>query len=198
MANARSAEIRRKTKETEIDLRLDLDGRGDYSIKTPIPFFSHMLEAFGKHGFFNLALVAKGDIDVDYHHTVEDVGIVLGEAFLAAIGDKKGMLRYGHFTLPMDEVLTTVAVDFCDRPCMIYKNPVKKGRILDFDIELVPEFFQGFTNAARVNLHVLTHYGKNKHHVVESMFKAFARATAMATRLDPRIAGLLPSTKGKL
>lgn len=198
MSKKRCAEISRKTRETQIQLMLTLDGSGKYSVKTPIPFLTHMLEAFAKHGLFDVTLSAKGDVDIDYHHTVEDIGIVLGEAFVKAVGDKKGMVRYGHFTLPMDDVLTTVAVDFCDRPALVYQTPVKKGRILDFDIEVVPEFFHGFANAARINLHVLTHYGKNKHHIIESVFKAFARSLSMATHLDPRIKGVLPSTKGKL
>lgn len=196
---SRVAKVNRQTKETDISLRLTIDGSGKYKIDTPIPFFTHMLEAFAKHGLFDIELRAAGDIDVDYHHTIEDVGLVLGEAFRQAVGNKKGMRRYGHFTLPMDETLCTVAVDFCDRPAVVYQTPMRKGRIgNDFDIELVPEFFNGFANAARINLHVLTHYGKNKHHMVEASFKAFARAIDMATSLDPRIKGVLPSTKGKL
>ncbi len=194
---ARKAKVIRNTKETQITLTLNVDGQGKYRIQTPIPFLNHMLEAFSKHGLFDLQLKAKGDTQVDFHHTVEDVGIAIGEAFKKALGDKKGIRRYGHFTLPMDEVLTTAAVDFSDRPCMIYQHKLKPGRIGSFDVELVPEWFQGFTNAARINLHLNNWYGRNRHHIVESMFKAFAKAGDMATQRDPRIRGI-PSTKGKL
>lgn len=193
----RKSKIIRNTKETQISLELNLDGQGKYQIDTPIPFFNHMLEAFAKHGLFDIKLKAKGDVHVDLHHTVEDVGIALGEAFKKALGDKKGVRRYGHFMLPMDEVLTSAAVDFCGRPCMIYQHKLKAGRIGTFDIELVPEFFQGFTNAALINLHLNNWYGRNRHHIVESMFKAFARAVSMATERDPRVKGI-PSTKGSL
>jgi len=193
----RKAKIVRNTKETQITVELNVDGRGHYQIDTPIPFLNHMLEAFAKHGVFDLKVKAKGDTHIDFHHTVEDVGITIGEAFTKAIGDKKGMRRYGHFTLPMDEVLTTVAVDFAGRPCMIYHPKLKAGRIGTFDVELVPEFFQGFTNAALINLHLNVWYGRNRHHIVESMFKAFAKAVDMATQKDLRVRGV-PSTKGAL
>lgn len=193
----RKAKIIRNTKETQITVELNLDGQGRYKIDTPIPFFNHMLEAFAKHGLFDLTVKARGDVHVDLHHTVEDVGIAIGEAFKKALGDKKGIRRYGHFTLPMDEVLTGAAVDFSGRPCMIYQHKLKAGRIGTFDVELVPEFFQGFTNAALINLHLNNWYGRNRHHIVESMFKAFAKAVSMATDRDPRIKGI-PSTKGKL
>ncbi len=193
----RTASILRKTKETNIDLSLNVDGSGKYQIKTPIPFFNHMLELFTKHGLFDLNIKASGDVDVDDHHLVEDVGIVLGEAFLKALGDKKGIRRYGFFTLPMDETLTTVAIDFSDRPCLVYKNPIKSGKIKTFDLELVEHFFEAFTNSARVNLHINVQYGRIKHHIVESIFKAWAKATDMATQLDTRVKGVL-STKGKL
>ena len=194
---SRQAKIVRNTKETQISVELKLDGSGKYQIDTPIPFLNHMIEAFAKHGLFDLKLKAKGDVHIDFHHTVEDVGIALGEAFTQALGHKKGIRRYGHFTLPMDEVLTTAAVDFAGRPCMIYNPRIKAGRIGNFDVELVPEFFQGFTNAALINLHLNVWYGRNRHHIVESMFKAFAKAVDMATSLDPRVKGI-PSTKGKL
>jgi Imidazoleglycerol-phosphate dehydratase len=194
---ARKARIVRNTKETQITLELNLDGQGKYRVDTPIPFLNHMLEAFAKHGLFDLVVKAKGDVQVDLHHTVEDVGIALGEAFKKALGNKKGIRRYGHFTLPMDEVLTSAAIDFAGRPCMIYQHKLKAGRIGTFDVELVPEFFQGFTNAALVNLHLNNWYGRNRHHIVESMFKAFAKAVDMATQLDPRVKGI-PSTKGSL
>ncbi len=193
----RRAQIRRRTKETDIDLSVNLDGSGRYAVKTPIAFLNHMVELFAKHGVFDVTLKAKGDVDVDDHHLVEDVGITLGECFRKALGDKAGIKRYGFFTLPMDETLTTVAVDFCDRPAIVFKSPVKTGKIKSFDMELVEHFFESFTSAARVNLHVNVHYGRIKHHVAESIFKAFAKAVDMATRIDPRVKGV-PSTKGKL
>ncbi|MBX7149495.1 imidazoleglycerol-phosphate dehydratase HisB [bacterium] len=193
----RSAKVVRKTKETDISLNLNIDGTGQYSIKTPIPFFTHMLEAISRHGLFDITLKAKGDIDVDDHHLVEDVGLVLGEAFTKALGDKKGIRRYGHFTLPMDEVLSMAAVDFSGRPAFVYKSPVKSGKIKNFDIDLVNEFFQAFVNAAAINLHLHVLESGNKHHVVESLFKAFTRAVDMATQIDPRVKSI-PSTKGKL
>ncbi len=193
----RKVKITRNTKETQITVELNIDGTGKYKVDTPIPFLNHMMEAFAKHGLFDLTLKAKGDVHIDFHHTVEDVGIAIGEAFKKGLGDKKGVRRYGHFTLPMDEVLTTAAVDFSGRPCMIYKSGLKSGRIGNFDVELVPEWFQGFTNAAQINLHLQVWYGRNKHHIVESMFKAFAKAVDMATSLDPRVKGI-PSTKGTL
>ncbi|MBL7686289.1 MAG: imidazoleglycerol-phosphate dehydratase HisB [Deltaproteobacteria bacterium] len=193
----RKSKLDRKTTETQISADLKIDGSGIYQIDTPIPFLNHMLEQLTKHGLFDLKLKAFGDTHIDYHHTVEDIGITLGNAFEKALGDKKQIRRYGFCTLPMDETLTSVALDFCGRPCFVYKTPLTKGRIKDFDVELVPEFFQGFVNAAKINLHINVHYGKNKHHMVESMFKAFAKACDMATQIDPRIRGLL-STKGKL
>lgn len=195
----RKAKINRKTKETQISVDLNIDGTGLYQIKTPIPFLNHMIEQFARHGLFDLKLKAKGDVHIDLHHTVEDVGIALGEAFAKALGNKAGIRRYGFATLPMDEVLATVALDFCGRPCMVYNLPLKKGSIGEkFDVELVYEFFQGFTNAAKINLHINAWYGRNKHHIVESVFKAFAKACDMATQVDTRIKGKIPSTKGKL
>lgn len=193
----RKASIARKTKETNIQLSLSLDGTGQYKVKTPLPFFNHMLELFSKHGLFDLNLKASGDVDVDDHHLVEDVAITLGECFQKALGDKKGIRRYGFFVLPMDEVLTTVAIDFSGRPAFAYHTPLKSGRIKSFDVELVEHFFESFVSAAQVNLHLLVHYGRNKHHIVESLFKCFAKAADMATQTDPRIKGVL-STKGKL
>lgn len=193
----RQASITRNTKETRIQLKLTVDGSGKYKIVTPVPFFTHMLESFAKHGLFDLEIRAKGDVHVDDHHLVEDVGLVLGQAFVKAIGDKKGMRRYGHFSLPMDETLANVAVDFCGRPCMIYKSPAKKGKIKNFDLQLVHEFFQAVTNEAGLNLHIDVPYGENKHHIVEAIFKSFAKAIDMATSLDPRIKSIL-TTKGKL
>ncbi len=194
----RKAKLARNTTETQIQIDFKLDGSGKYKIDTEIPFLNHMLELFTKHGLFDLTLKGKGDIHIDLHHTVEDVGITLGNAFKKALGEKKGIRRYGSCTLPMDEVLTTVALDFSGRPCMIYHvKPLRPGRIGTFDVEMVPEFFQGFTNAAQVNLHINVWYGKNRHHIVESIFKAFAKACDMATQIDPRMKGI-PSTKGML
>ncbi len=193
----RQIKITRETKETQIQLELNLDGSGQYEINTPVAFLNHMMESFAKHGFFDLNIKAEGDTDVDYHHTVEDVAITLGQAFLKCIGDKKGMARYGSFTLPMDEVLTTAAVDFCDRPVLVYNAEIPPGRIGDFDIELVYEWFHALTQSARMNLHVNVWYGRNRHHMVESMFKALSKAMDQATRLDPRVVGV-PSTKGAL
>lgn len=197
MSKKRIAHIKRKTSETDIDLTLKIDGTGRYEVKTPLPFFNHMLEAFARHGLFDLQIKATGDVDVDDHHLVEDVGLVLGQAFRKALGNKRGIRRYGHFTLPMDEVLTSAAVDFAGRPCLIYEPKVRSGKIKNFDIELVHEFFQALANEAFINLHIHVIKSGNKHHVVESMFKAVTRALDMATSLDPRMKGL-PSTKGKL
>lgn len=193
----RRAHITRKTKETAIDLQLSVDGKGVYRVKTPVPFLNHMMELFSKHGLFDVKLTASGDTHVDDHHLVEDVGITLGEAFKKALGNKNGIRRYGTTTLPMDEVLTTVAIDFSGRPSFVYKTPLKSGRIKNFDVELVEHFFEAFTNAAQVNLHINVQYGRIKHHIVESIFKAFAKATDQATQIDPRIKGI-PSTKGVL
>lgn len=193
----RIAKMVRNTTETQIKADVKLDGTGKYKISTPIPFLNHMLELFTKHGLFDVNLKAQGDTHIDFHHTVEDIGITIGQAFKEALGKKQGIRRYGFCVLPMDEVLTTVALDFSGRPCMIYHSPLKKGRIGNFDVELVPEFFQGFTNAALINLHINVHYGRNKHHIVESIFKAFSKACDMATQVDPRVKGI-PSTKGKL
>ena len=194
----RQATLTRNTLETQIQLKLDLDGQGVSRINTPVPFLNHMLESFSKHSRFDLEVQAEGDIEIDYHHTVEDVGLVLGEALLQAVGEKRGMNRYGAATLPMDEVLTTVAVDFCNRPYLVYKTEsLPPGRIGNFDVELIREWFQALANTARLNLHVVVHYGQNRHHIVESMFKALARALAAATRVDPNILAI-PSTKGSL
>ena len=193
----RIAKISRKTKETNIDLTLNLDGTGKYQVKTPIPFLNHMLELFAKHGLFDLRVKASGDVHIDDHHLVEDVGITLGEAVKKALGDKQGIRRYGSASLPMDETLANVVIDFSGRPAFVYQIPVKSGKIKNFDLELVEHFFEAFVNAAQVNLHINVPYGKIKHHIVEGTFKAFARAVDMATQLDPRVKGI-PSTKGML
>ena len=196
---ARRAHIERNTKETQISVSLELDGTGKRSIKTPLPFLSHMLDAFARHGVFDLDIEAAGDIEIDGHHTVEDVGLVLGNTFEQALGDRAGIVRYGWATLPMDEVLVTVAIDFCGRPAFVWKVQGLEGKwIGDFDCELAKEFFAAFATRAQCNLHVNVHYGGNAHHMIECIFKAFARACDAATRVDPRLQGAIPSTKGTL
>lgn len=192
---ARIATIRRKTKETQITLRLNLDGRGTAEIATGIPFFDHMLDLVSRHGGFDLRLTAKGDLDVDQHHTVEDVGIALGEAVNAALGDKKGILRAGYFLMPMDETLAAAAVDFGGRAYCVVKAHFSAKRVGDFQTELVEDFFQGFAQAAHANVHLRVLYGRSSHHQVEAMFKAFARALRFAVSRDKRLRNVLPSTK---
>jgi len=195
----RTAEISRQTTETDVSLRLAIDGTGARDVETPLPFFDHMLDAFARHGLFDLHLRARGDIHVDGHHTVEDVGLVLGAAFRQALGDRKGIVRYGSASIPMDETLTTCAVDFGGRPAFVWQVPGLDGKwVGGFDCMLAKEFFAAFASRAECNLHVLCHYGENPHHIVESIFKAFARAADAASRLDPRVAGVVPSTKGTL
>ena len=198
MATKRMAKIVRKTAETDIKLTLDLDGSGRARIDTGIPFFDHMLTLFAKHGLFDLDVTCKGDTAVDYHHTVEDTGIVLGEAFRAALGDKLGIRRYGFFLLPMDESLARVAVDLGGRAHLVYDATPPTMFVRDFNIILVKEFCRAFSNALACNLHVKLEYGEEPHHAAEAIFKGLARALDAATQLDPRAAGLLPSTKGKL
>lgn len=196
---ARTASIERNTKETQIRVVLGIDGTGARAIDTPVPFFSHMLDAFARHGVFDLDVRAAGDIEIDAHHTIEDVGLALGTAFERALGDRAGIVRYGSATLPMDEVLVTVAVDFSGRPAFVWKVPGLEGKwIGDFDCELAKEFFAAFATRAQCNLHVLVHHGGNAHHVIECIFKAFARACDQATQIDPRLGGAVPSTKGTL
>lgn len=198
MANERIAELRRETAETQIALRLGLDGTGTSEISTGIPFFDHMLELFARHGLFDLSVQATGDLAVDYHHTVEDVGIVLGEAVKQALGDKLGIRRYGFFILPMDETLARVALDLSNRPLFVYRVEAREVFVRDFNIHLLREFFQAFANAAGANVHIGLEYGDEPHHIAEGLFKAFARALDSATSVDPRQAGALPSTKGLL
>jgi imidazoleglycerol-phosphate dehydratase len=198
MTGGRQARVERKTKETEIAIQLGLDGTGAAKVKTPIPFFSHMLEAWSKHGLMDLAVEAQGDVEVDQHHTVEDVGIVLGQALKQALGDKKGIVRFGTGTIPMDETLVSAAVDLSGRPFLVFNVPVTRGRVSNFDLDLLQEFFRAFAFNAEITLHVTMHYGHNLHHITEAVFKAVGRALAQATRHDPRIAGILPSTKGTL
>lgn len=193
----RKATLHRKTKETDIQITLNVDGSGLYKVKTPVPFLSHMMEAVTKHGLFDMTLLAKGDVDVDTHHTVEDVGLCLGEVLKKALGNKKGIRRFGQGSVPLDETLSDVVIDISGRPYLVYEVPLKKGRIGTFDIELVEDFFQALTTSLGANIHARVIYGRNKHHVVESLFKSLARALDMATQIDPRIKGI-PSTKGKL
>ncbi len=196
---ARRTRIERNTKETQISVDLALDGTGKRSIHTPLPFLSHMLDAFARHGVFDVEIQAAGDIEIDGHHTVEDVGLVLGSAFEQALGDRAGIVRYGWATLPMDEVLVTVALDFCGRPAFVWNAAGLEGKwIGNFDCELAKEFFSAFATRAQCNLHVNVHYGGNAHHMIECIFKAFARAADAATRIDPRLQGAIPSTKGTL
>ena len=198
MAKARLANVARKTAETDIAVKLTVDGSGAGKIDTGIPFFDHMLTLFAKHGLFDLEVKARGDVAVDYHHTVEDVGIVLGEAFKAALGDKIGLKRYGFFVLPMDEALARVVIDLGGRPHLVYDVSAPAMFVRDFNLALVKEFFRAFSNAVGANVHVKLVYGEEPHHVVEAVFKCFARALDAATQIEPRAADQLPSTKGRL
>jgi imidazoleglycerol-phosphate dehydratase len=198
MDGKRVATVERKTRETDISITLEVDGSGSGSIDTGIPFFDHMLTLFARHGLIDLEVRAKGDVEVDYHHTVEDVGIVLGEAFKRALGDKKGIRRYGFFLLPMDECLARVAIDLSNRPYLAYRVPVAPGYVRDFNVALVREFFQAFANTLGANLHASLEYGDEPHHIAEALFKALARALDAACRPEPRSAGQVPSTKGVL
>ncbi len=195
---ARRAQIERKTTETDIRLALDLDGRGKASIRTGIRFLDHMLELFARHGGFDLEVRARGDLDVDQHHTVEDLGIVLGEAVREAAGDKKGILRAGYFLMPMDETLAAAAIDLSGRPHCVWRGKIGAARVGDLESTLVEDFFQGFAQAARANVHVEIRYGRSPHHKVEALFKAFARALRLAVTRDRQLQRLLPSTKGLL
>jgi len=198
MGKKRIASVSRKTAETDIAVKLAVDGQGVGKIDTGIPFFDHMLTLFAKHGLFDLDVKARGDVAVDYHHTVEDVGIVLGEAFKEAVGDKVGLRRYGFFILPMDEALARVVIDLGGRPHLVYDVSPANLFVRDFNLALVKEFFRAFANAAGANVHVQLAYGEEPHHVVEAVFKAFARALDAATQIEPRAADRLPSTKGRL
>jgi imidazoleglycerol-phosphate dehydratase len=194
----RRAVIDRRTTETNIALSLTLDGRGRYDVKTGIRFFDHMLELFARHGGFDLRLDADGDLDVDQHHTVEDVGIALGEAVLQAVGNKRGINRAGYFVMPMDETLAVAAVDLSGRPHAVVDLKGTAARVGDLQTELVHDFFEGFASGARANVHVKVMYGRSSHHKVEAVFKAFARALRVACARDRRLARMLPSTKGLL
>ncbi|HLS28221.1 MAG TPA: imidazoleglycerol-phosphate dehydratase HisB [Opitutales bacterium] len=198
MAEQRIAKTRRDTAETKISMELNIDGTGRADVSTGIPFLDHMLVLFCKHGLFDLTVEAEGDIEVDYHHTVEDVGLVLGELFKKAIGDKMGIRRYGFFILPMDEALVRIALDFSNRPVLVYDVEVENYMIRDFNLILIKEFFRAFANAGRLNLHVKLEYGEEPHHIAEALFKCLAKALDVATQIDARTAGELPSTKGLL
>jgi len=194
---SRTATIERITNETRIKLSLTVDGSGEAKICTSVPFLDHMLNLFARHGLFNLEVEACGDIDIDFHHTVEDIGIVLGEAFKQALGDKKGIRRYGQASIPMDETLASVAVDISGRPYLVYHVNLPKVKIGEFDVELAREFFQAFANHCGLNLHINVMYGDNVHHIIEACFKAFARAMDAASQMDPRVKDVM-STKGVL
>lgn len=195
---ARTAEVSRNTAETRITVKLNLDGTGQSKLSTGIGFFDHMLDQIARHGLIDLDIHAEGDLHIDGHHTVEDVGITLGQAFAKAVGDKKGIRRYGHAYVPLDEALSRVVVDFSGRPGLVMHVPFKSGMIGNFDSQLAFEFFQGFVNHAFVTLHIDNLRGENAHHQAETVFKAFARALRAALELDPRSVGIIPSTKGSL
>ena len=194
----RQADVKRDTKETQIRVRLNLDGSGQGSFATGIGFFDHMLDQIARHGLIDLDIQAKGDLHIDGHHTVEDVGITFGQAVAQAVGDKAGLRRYGHAYVPLDEALSRVVIDFSGRPGLVMNVPFKAGMIGGFDVHLAHEFFQGFANHALVTLHIDNLRGENAHHQCETVFKAFARALRAALEIDPRSAGVIPSTKGSL
>jgi imidazoleglycerol-phosphate dehydratase len=198
MSTARTAEITRKTQETKITVRVNLDGTGQARLSTGIGFFDHMLDQIARHGLIDMEIQAEGDLHIDGHHTVEDVGIALGQAVLKAVGDKKGIRRYGHAYVPLDEALSRVVIDFSGRPGLVMNVPFKSGMIGTFDSQLTHEFFQGFVNHAFVTLHIDNLRGENAHHQCETVFKAFARALRAAVESDPRATGSIPSTKGSL
>jgi imidazoleglycerol-phosphate dehydratase len=194
----RTATVRRETLETRIAVQIDLDGTGVARLETGLAFLEHMLDQVARHGLIDLEVRAEGDLYIDAHHTVEDLGITLGEAFSQALGSRKGIARYGHAYVPLDEALSRVVIDFSGRPGLTWSVEFPRARVGDFDVDLFQEFFQGFVNAARATLHVDNLRGRNAHHIVETVFKAFGRALRMAVALDPRSAGAVPSTKGSL
>jgi imidazoleglycerol-phosphate dehydratase len=197
-ADARKASVSRDTQETQIRLSVDLDGSGAANLSTGLPFFEHMLTQVARHGLIDMDIQAQGDLEVDAHHTVEDVGIVLGQAVAQAVGDKQGIYRYGHAYVPLDEAMSRAVVDLSGRPGLTYRVDYVRPRIGDFDVDLLREFFQGFVNHAQVTLHLDNLRGDNAHHQAETLFKAFGRALRMAVTKDPRMAGQIPSTKGSL
>jgi len=194
---ARTASVERNTKETQITVSINLDGTGDYKISSGLPFLEHMLEQVARHGLIDMDIKANGDLEIDAHHTVEDLGITLGQAFDKAL-DKTGIRRYGHAYVPLDEALSRVVIDFSGRPGLDYNIPFKRGSVGGFDVDLFYEFFQGFVNSAKVTLHIDNLRGNNAHHQIETVFKAFGRAVRMAIEADPRMQGVVPSTKGTL
>lgn len=194
----RAATVSRDTRETQITVALDLDGTGRVSLDTGVPFLDHMLDQVGRHGLVDLEVNARGDLHIDAHHTVEDIGIVFGQAVAQALGDRKGIFRYGHAYVPLDESLTRVVIDFSGRPGLHYQVPYVRPLVGEFDVDLVREFFQGFVNHAQATLHIDNLRGDNAHHQCETVFKAFARALRAAVSLDPRAGGVVPSTKGSL
>ena len=194
----RSADVTRNTLETRITVKLDLDGAGKSAFRTGVPFLEHMLDQVARHGLIDLDIVAEGDLHIDAHHTAEDIGITLGQAFAKAVGDKKGVRRYGHAYVPLDEALSRVVIDLSGRPGLEFHVDFTRARIGDFDVDLFREFFQGFVNHAGVTLHVDNLRGVNAHHQAETVFKAFGRALRMALEADPRMGGIMPSTKGSL
>lgn len=194
----RKASVQRDTLETQIHVAINLDGTGKTRFETPVPFLEHMLDQIARHGLIDLDVIAKGDVHIDNHHTVEDIGITLGQAFARAVGDKKGICRYGHAYVPLDEALSRVVIDFSGRPGLEMHVDFVRGRVGDFDVDLFYEFFQGFVNHAGVTLHIDNLRGANAHHQIETVFKAFGRALRMALTPDPRMSGQMPSTKGTL
>lgn len=198
MTAERTAKVNRDTLETQIQVSINLDGTGQSSFKTGVPFLDHMLDQVARHGMIDLDIKANGDLHIDAHHTVEDIGITLGQAFAQAVGDKKGICRYGHAYVPLDEALSRVVIDFSGRPGLEYGVVYPRASIGGFDVDLFVEFFQGFVNHAKISLHIDNIRGKNAHHIAETIFKAFGRALRMALTADPRMQGILPSTKGSL
>ncbi len=194
----RQASVERNTLETQIQVTVNLDGTGECKLDTGVPFLEHMLDQVARHGLIDLEIKAKGDLHIDAHHTVEDIGITLGQAVAKAVGDKKGIVRYGHAYVPLDEALSRVVIDFSGRPGMEYNVKFERSSIGDFDVDLFHEFFQGFINHANVTLHIDNFSGDNAHHIAETVFKAFGRAVRMALAADPRMQGVMPSTKGSL
>jgi imidazoleglycerol-phosphate dehydratase len=196
--NARSATITRNTNETQIAVTIDLDGTGRSSFETGLPFLDHMLDQVARHGLVDLTIRASGDLEIDAHHTVEDIGIAVGQAFFEAIGSKTGIRRYGHAYVPLDEALSRVVLDLSGRPGLEYHVEFPRARVGDFDVDLFHEFFQGFANHAKVTMHIDALRGRNAHHIIETIYKAFGRALRMAVERDPRMVGAMPSTKGSL
>ena len=194
----RNTQVTRNTLETQIGVTLNLDGNGKAAFNTGVPFLDHMLDQIARHGLMDIDIVAKGDLHIDAHHTVEDIGITLGQAFHQAIGDKKGLRRYGHAYVPLDEALSRVVLDISGRPGLVFNVDFTRATIGEFDVDLIHEFFQGFVNHALVTLHIDCLAGNNAHHQAETIFKAFGRALRMAVELDPRMSGMMPSTKGSL